>query len=478
MMNGMQCPRCGTVNYAGVQVCQWCQAPLVGWPPPPFGRPPVVRPEAPSSPRKHPLVLFALALFLPLGVISAGAWKWVGLKGIVIGLGSLGLGMVLSIIALVSINGKPRTYNGSGLAITGMIVNGLLAGLVFFMLPVLGIRELKDAGKLGTTELVWKDVANEDGKYRVKMPVPPVERVEKRPSAIGDLYFFANEVDLKRQGYCGVWYTFYPVVGMKVPVDKLLDGAVEGALKSSGAKLVERKPITLGTFQGAEVTMIPPADKVGEGARSVTRLYWVPPRLYMLMVAGYDNPKGITPTSNIYFQRAQFFDSFTLVDMADLTVTDSPREPLLAESERLATEATGLAQGATSKQDWEAVAEKWKTAIERLPDISPGQPNAGLVKQRREEYEFQFKLAQRQVNAATGAGSGPAYRPFEIPATLSGSFVMFQLTKPNGTTTTQTLQRNDGQFSGLVGGGEGGKRCGLVGFQRQKLVFRQPCSAG
>jgi hypothetical protein len=62
-----------------------------------------------------------------------------------------------------------------------------------------------------------------------------------------------------------------------------------------------------------------------------------------------------------------------------------------------ATQASQLAQTATTKEDWQAVATAWETAITLMQQVPPTDPNYATAQERAQAYQPNLTYAQQNV---------------------------------------------------------------------------------
>ena len=131
------------------------------------------------------------------------------------------------------------------------------------------------------------------GRYEILLFGPPKIKVQSVPTLAGNLTvtFAMSE---KKGGGCGLklgcmaaaaFNDMPAAVVKKTPVDKLLDGARDGALKNSGSTLISEKKITLGKHPGRELKM---KRSFGPGEANLminrARMFLVGNRLYQVQV--------------------------------------------------------------------------------------------------------------------------------------------------------------------------------------------------
>jgi hypothetical protein len=193
----------------------------------------------------------------------------------------------------------PRASKNGG---TNAVLLSLLGVAVII---ALGIGVLWKFGKPATANLGWLEYKAEDGSFTVEMPVKPMVTSESKPTPTGDMQTRILMGSMHEKGVYVIAYTDYPPNSLKVSPDMLLDFVAQGAVNNSGATMISKKRITLDGYQGMEVEMMVPPDKLPGGGLAVCRIYWTAPRIYTIFV-------GAPESSEVYRDRMRFLDSFKL----------------------------------------------------------------------------------------------------------------------------------------------------------------------
>ena len=152
----------------------------------------------------------------------------------------------------------------------------------------------------------WREYKSTAGGYTVQMPGDPRQSTESQDSPAGVVPVPMAIVDLPGQGVCMVGYADYPPWAASLPVEQLLSQAAQKSLESTRSTFISQRTISLDGYQGVEVEMKPPEKKFTANGRAISRLYWVPPRLYMAIIAGPESEE-------LFTNRSTFLDSFKLL---------------------------------------------------------------------------------------------------------------------------------------------------------------------
>ncbi len=146
----------------------------------------------------------------------------------------------------------------------------------------------------------WKEFRHENGRFTVLFPGTPKEDTQSAPTAIGPIavHFFTVE---SPEGMMAVAYSDFPAeLIRRGNVDKMLDGARDGAVANVGGKLVEEKKAGLWDAPGRELLV-----KVKDSAFCRCRLYLVKNRLYQVHVLG-NRERVESPEADKFFNSFEF----------------------------------------------------------------------------------------------------------------------------------------------------------------------------
>ena len=127
----------------------------------------------------------------------------------------------------------------------------------------------------------WQEFRSTEGRFTALFPGSPRSQNLSVPTAIGAVT--ANMVLLdSSDGAVGVMYADYPwTLIQQGNVDKMLDGARDGAVANVNGRLVEEKPISLLDAPGREYLI-----QIKETAFCRSRIYLVKNRLYIVQALG------------------------------------------------------------------------------------------------------------------------------------------------------------------------------------------------
>lgn len=191
----------------------------------------------------------------------------------------------------------PGKRKGVALTLLALVCLVALVGIPWY---------LKNRGPNELITLSWREFKPDDGSFSILMPGEPKQNSMNMPTPSGNINvtMYHHETAGKTAFAMGV--IEYPMVAANVPVDALFDKALESLANRSQMGVLSRKSVTLDGHPGIEVELKPPASAGRDGDKGMMRLYWVSPRIYMIMVGGPDSGEAAAT-------RAKFLDSFKLL---------------------------------------------------------------------------------------------------------------------------------------------------------------------
>lgn len=152
----------------------------------------------------------------------------------------------------------------------------------------------------------WQEFSSTEGGFSISMPGQPTERelpVRGGNSSVSSREF-ALVLEEEKLVY-SVNYADFPMISEELnpsQINLLLDGARDAAVRNlKNGQLVSDRPIELNGYIGREIEVANP-----DGFSAKTRLYWVQPRLYMIVVAS-------TSETGLNRESERFLESFRLL---------------------------------------------------------------------------------------------------------------------------------------------------------------------
>ncbi|HTY08301.1 MAG TPA: hypothetical protein VMF29_03975 [Candidatus Edwardsbacteria bacterium] len=136
----------------------------------------------------------------------------------------------------------------------------------------------------------------DDGTWAILLPGTPKRSVTPVQTAIGPI----DMIQYSSGGgnsYTALAYADYPSFIANAPALSLLEGARDGALKNTNAKLVEDKERHLGEFLGKEIKADLPV--AGYGMRAF--IFLVKRRLYQIIIVGTKDEISSARADSIFF---------------------------------------------------------------------------------------------------------------------------------------------------------------------------------
>ena len=210
-------------------------------------------------------------------------------------------GIVLGLVALFKIKNHPSLYGGKRLAQVAVVGNAILLLLYAIAVPSLVLGMLPKSNKA-----VWNKYSREN--FVIMIPGQPEEEVSNvAPEGQPPIPFHNALIDLGRNGACVVGYADYANYKFKIPITEVLEVAIKGANQKADMTVISRKSISLNGNEGLEVELEPSVKKYGSNGFAMARVYWIPPRIYMNMIAG-------SKSGELYRDKDNFLDSFQLLN--------------------------------------------------------------------------------------------------------------------------------------------------------------------
>lgn len=286
--SSLKCPQCGLVNFSTAAVCKRCGLS--------FGE---------EGPRDLGAWLPASEYASPAAPVSA-RWDDAG----------------------------PRDEARSSSNVLLIFVVLLLFGGISFVY----LRNLRGAAAAGKP--AWREFKPANDGFAIRMPGETVvkERAINVPK-LGPVPGKMMSVELGESGVCMVGYFDYgrytgdfTSADFAEQAQDLLDAGADSAVAGVKFTTLSRKSITLDDYQGLELEGKPPDEVQGRRPLYMTfRIYLVPPRLYILSVAG-------PVTGALYKEKETFFDSFRLLSFGELRAAGAKLPTRDAEAYNKASE--------------------------------------------------------------------------------------------------------------------------------------------
>lgn len=179
----------------------------------------------------------------------------------------------------------------------GIIVVAILCLVAVVSLPLL----LKSGKSVNAASYNWQEYSPDDMTFSVTMPGEPKNTTMSR----GPMQMHMSTVELGKQTAFAVMYTDLPPAAMNVSVDRIFEVAVQSMKQRQEVIVLNRKDISLNGHRGMELDIQPPAS-AGAVGTGVCRIYWAPPRLYILVAGGPDSAESSAA-------RTRFLESFKLL---------------------------------------------------------------------------------------------------------------------------------------------------------------------
>jgi hypothetical protein len=191
----------------------------------------------------------------------------------------------------------PLTSDSRSKKTVGIVVVAILCLVAAISIPLF----LKSGKEPGVASYNWQDYSPDDMSFSISMPGAPKNTSMSR----GPVTMHMSSVEFGKQTAFAVMYADLPVQAMDLPVDRLFDLALQSMKQRQEMIVLSRKDISLDGHQGMELALKPPAS-AGAVGTGVCRIYWIPPRLYVIAAGGPDSSESSSA-------RTRFLNSFRLL---------------------------------------------------------------------------------------------------------------------------------------------------------------------
>lgn len=152
---------------------------------------------------------------------------------------------------------------------------------------------------------IWKQYTSTEGRFTVLMPGTPKTERQTQNTQLGPINIQAFAVARQQESvaYIVAYSDFPNNFVQKANIQKLLDGARDGALRAAQGKLLSQRNISLNGYPGREFEFVNPV-----GLITKNRMYLVNGRLYqVIVVTKQDTQKYLSRSI------AGFLNSFKLL---------------------------------------------------------------------------------------------------------------------------------------------------------------------
>jgi hypothetical protein len=186
------------------------------------------------------------------------------------------------------------------------IVKIFIAVAIVFLVSAVAIPKLLKARKADYSNLSWNEYRSPDGKFSTSLPITPKMSERVVPSAFGNAKAHLLEAEMDKSSTCLLLYADYPVERIDMSEEILYEQALQGAAQGSNMiGIGSKRYITLNGYRGIEAELKPALEgKTDIGGTA--RLFWVTPRLYVLVAFG---PK----TAEFRAVQTRCLESFKLI---------------------------------------------------------------------------------------------------------------------------------------------------------------------
>lgn len=182
---------------------------------------------------------------------------------------------------------QPAPSSSSGGKIVAVVVVLAVVALASF----LAIPKLLKSKKVEAPNVSWTEYKSPDKKFSISLPVAPKVSLMSQPAGAGSVQVNVLEASVSKDGGCILLYADYPIGQMKMSEETLYDYTLKGlANRGNAFGAGARKYITHDGRKGLEMEFNPTTKNKLEVTANA-RLFWVSPRIYVLMTGGPDTPE-------------------------------------------------------------------------------------------------------------------------------------------------------------------------------------------
>jgi Ankyrin repeats (many copies) len=305
-MKSKKCGKCGFVCGETAEFCKGCGASFTGLSPDSSEFALNHYEAANGSGDKQKKLAQAALASVFAALVWSRLYERVGKLSVLLTVTLLLAGVAMAVVALVKIKNNPFIFGGQRFAQAALAASGVVVLLYGMAIPSLIVREK-------VTPVSWSPYESEEGRFSIRMPGKANHTLQFLGDKVQVPIHLAS-VDLGLKGACVSAYGDYSKFTIPVSADAVLDAATDHMPLLDELTVISKTPISLHGYQGREVVMQPDA-KYGRDTFAIGRIYFVPPRLYINIIAG---PKA----SELYEGRLTFLDSFRplgtpLIDAAE-----------------------------------------------------------------------------------------------------------------------------------------------------------------
>jgi hypothetical protein len=180
----------------------------------------------------------------------------------------------------------PSSSSVGNKIVLGVVVFVVLGMAAFMALP----RILKNR-KTEIPNVSWSEYRSPDNKFSISMPVAPKEMVVSRQTPLGNVPVHVLQAEVSKEGGCILMYADYPLGQTKLTEEALFDYTLQAmSNRTNTFSTGSRKFITHDGRKGLEIVVEPTAQNKLE-VNTTVRLFWVSPRIYVLLAGGPDTPE-------------------------------------------------------------------------------------------------------------------------------------------------------------------------------------------
>jgi hypothetical protein len=170
----------------------------------------------------------------------------------------------------------------------GKVVGSIVAFAVVALIALIAVPKLLKLGKANFANVTWSEYKSPDKKFSVSLPGPPKEAILYQQTPLGRMPVTLVTAQLDNESGCMLMHADYPVGEARISEEAIYSYALnkQGPI-SKGVEMGARKYITHDGHKGLEIELKQSADGKSK-AIGLARLFWVSPRIYVLISLGPD----------------------------------------------------------------------------------------------------------------------------------------------------------------------------------------------
>jgi hypothetical protein len=177
---------------------------------------------------------------------------------------------------------------------------------ILVLLAIVAVPFVMRNKKTSASSMSWYDYHAPDGSFSISVPTTPKEMNMSQPTPAGTIQMHILQAEVNKDAAGMVLYADFPTTSQPPPLNLIAEQMVQKMADGNKMFTISSwRNISIGSYQGIEFDLktSPSSPVSGSGG---CRLYWVPPRMYVMAIGGSDSV-------DVAAMKARFFDSFKLL---------------------------------------------------------------------------------------------------------------------------------------------------------------------